>query len=133
MLYVWDTTARTPPNCLMIKTILLYVMAALYVVAGINHFVRPRMYVKIIPPYLPAPEMLNYVAGAAEVMLGVGLLFSATRPWAAWGIVALLVAVFPANLYMYQHNTFGIPSWVLLVRLPLQLVLIAWAWWYTGG
>lgn len=115
----------------MVKTVLLYIMAALYIAAGVNHFIKPRMYVKIIPPYLPAPEVLNYVAGAAEVVLGIGLLFPVTRTWAAWGLIALLIAVFPANLYMYQKNTFGIPSWILLARLPLQLVLIAWAWWYT--
>ncbi|MGB3779041.1 MAG: MauE/DoxX family redox-associated membrane protein [Tunicatimonas sp.] len=115
----------------MLKLVLLYLMAALYVAAGVNHFLRPRMYVRIIPPYLPAPELLNYAAGAAEMVLGVALLFPATRPWAAWGIIALLVAVFPANLYMYQQGTPGIPSWALLLRLPLQGALIAWAWWYT--
>ncbi len=115
----------------MLKLPLLYLMAALYVAAGVNHFVRPRMYERIIPPYLPAPEMLNYAAGAAEVILGVALLFPALRPWAAWGIIALLVAVFPANLYMYQQGAPGIPAWALLLRLPLQGVLIAWAWWYT--
>ena len=116
---------------MMIKIILLYIMAALYVAAGVNHFINPRVYLKIMPPYLPAPTVLNYLSGAAEIILGVALLFPTARPWAAWGIIALLVAVFPANLYMYQHNTFGIPAWVLLARLPLQLVLIAWAWWYT--
>ena len=84
-----------------------------------------------MPPYLPAPVLLNYVAGAAEIVLGIGLLFPLTRPGAAWGIIALLIAVFPANWYMYQQGFSTIPSWVLLARLPLQLVLIAWAWWYT--
>ena len=107
-------------------------MAVLYTVAGINHFLNPRLYVKIIPPYLPAPTVLNYAAGAAEVILGIALFFPAVRPWAAWGIIALLIAVFPANLYMYQQNMGGLPSWVLLLRLPLQLLLIAWAWWYTS-
>ncbi len=115
----------------MIKETLLYIMAALYVVAGVNHFVNPRMYLKIMPPYLPAPAALNYAAGAAEMLLGVMLLFPTVRPLAAWGIIALLIAVFPANLYMYQRGFRGIPRWALLLRLPLQLVLIAWAWWYT--
>lgn len=115
----------------MLKLVLLYLMAALYAAAGVNHFLRPHMYTRIIPPYLPAPEVLNYAAGAAEVVLGVALLFPATRSWAAWGIIALLVAVFPANLYMYQQGAPGIPSWALLLRLPLQGALIAWAWWYT--
>ena len=115
----------------MLKLLTLYLMAALYVAAGVNHFLRPRMYERIIPLYLPAPEVLNYAAGAAEVILGVALLFPTIRPWAAWGIIVLLVAVFPANLYMYQQGTPGIPSRALLLRLPLQGVLIAWAWWYT--
>ena len=113
----------------MIKIILLYAMAVVYVAAGINHFVNPRMYVKIIPPYFPKPKALNYLAGAAEVLLGVALLFPLTRSEAAWGIIALLVAVFPANWYMYRQGSFGIPRWILLLRLPLQAVLIAWAWW----
>ena len=115
----------------MTKIVLLYVMAVVYIVAGINHFVRPRMYQKIIPPYLPVPKALNYAAGAAEALLGVALLFPAIRAEAAWGIIALLVMVFPANWYMYRQASFGIPRWLLLLRLPLQGVLIAWAWWYT--
>ena len=118
----------------MIKIILLYVMAILYVAAGGK------------PLYQSPPVRKDYSAvsarsrsaqlrsrGGGSNLRHCAVLFPATRPGAAWGIIALLVAVFPANLYMYQQNASGLPSWMLLVRLPLQLVLIAWAWWYTGN
>jgi uncharacterized membrane protein len=115
-----------------LKTILLVVMALFYIAAGINHFVNPRFYLKIMPPYLPWHEALNIISGAAEVILGVLLLVPATRVWAAWGIIALLIAIFPANVNVYFHqDLIPAPSWVHLLRLPLQGVLILWAWWYT--
>jgi uncharacterized membrane protein len=103
------------------------------VVAGTLHFVRPRAYLAIMPPYLPAPLLLVYVSGVAEIGLGAGLLIPSLQKWAAWGLIALLIAVFPANIYMYQRGSaaFGIPDWALLARLPLQLVLIAWAYRYA--
>ncbi|WP_317174860.1 DoxX family protein [Pararhodonellum marinum] len=106
-------------------------MATLYVMAGIMHFVKPKVYLRIMPPYLPNPKLLNKIAGLAEIILGLGLLHESTRSLAAWGIILLLVAVFPANLYMYQKKSKGIPEWALLIRLPLQLVLIFWAYLYT--
>ncbi len=117
------------------KLLLLYLMALLYIAAGIWHFIKPKMYVKIMPPRLPAPFTLVYVSGVAEIVLGILLLPEVTRPWAAWGIIALLVAVFPANVQMmklyYQKQ---IPHrWITVARLPLQLLLIWWAWWYTGN
>ena len=79
---------------------LLYVMSAGYVVAGVLHFLRPHLYVQIVPPQLPAPLVLVYLSGLAEVTVGVGLLYSRTRQAAAWATIALLLAVFPANVYM---------------------------------
>jgi uncharacterized membrane protein len=122
-----------------LKRPLLYVMGAGYVVAGVLHFLVPRLYVRIVPPSFPRPLELVYLSGVAEVALGVGVLFRRTRRVSAWGIVALLVAVFPANVYMATHNIVvegapggGDPSdaarWA---RLPLQAVLVLWAWWYT--
>jgi uncharacterized membrane protein len=86
-----------------------------------------------MPPYLPAPLALVYLSGLAEIGLGLGLLFRRTQQWAAWGTVALLIAVFPANVYMAQANDslFHLPTWVVWSRLPLQLVLIGWAWRHT--
>ncbi|KFF18207.1 DoxX family protein [Flavobacterium hydatis] len=111
----------------------IYLMASLYILAGINHFRNPGMYLKIIPSYFSNPKLLNILSGVAEIILGSLLLISATSHFAAWGIIALLVAVFPANLYMYQNKkaSFGLPRWVLLLRMPLQLVLILWAYQYT--
>jgi len=108
----------------------LYLMSAVYILAGIMHFIKPKIYIRIIPPYFPNPAILNKIAGLAEIVLGFGLLFESTRSYAAFGIILLLIAVFPANLYMYQKKTKGIPSWMLALRLPLQLVLIGWAYLY---
>ncbi|MGY2130795.1 DoxX family protein [Hymenobacter sp. HD11105] len=114
-------------------TVSRYVLALLLVAAGTLHFIAPGPYLRIMPPYLPAPLMLVYLSGLAEIGLGLGLLFRRTRRWAAWGTVALLIAVFPANVYMAQANDslFHLPTWVVWARLPLQLVLIAWAWRHT--
>ncbi len=111
----------------------LYIMALLYLSAGLNHFINPRIYLKIIPPYLPNPKLLNQLTGAAEVLLGFFLIFPNTQNYASWGIIVLLIAVFPANLFMLQNQeaNFGMPKWILLLRLPLQIVLIWWAFQYT--
>lgn len=112
----------------------LYLMAFLYVIAGINHFRNPRMYIKIIPDSFPNPKLLNSLSGAAEIVLGIFLMFPLFTNYAAWGIIALLIAVFPANLFMYKNKKagFGLPKWLLFLRLPLQLLLIFWAYQYTS-
>ncbi len=109
----------------------LYLMAGFYIFAGVMHFIKPRMYIKIIPPYLPYPKVLNAITGLIEIIFGLGLLFESTRSLSAYGIIILLLAVFPANIYMYQKGSRGIPKWILLVRLPLQFALMAWAFVYT--
>lgn len=111
----------------------LYLMAFLYILAGINHFRVPRLYVKMIPPALPAPKMINIVSGAAEIILGVLLCVPQLSSFAACGIIILLIAVFPANVYMYTNDkaALGLPKWVRLLRLPLQLLLMYWAYLYT--
>ena len=109
-----------------------YLMALLYAFAGITHLVTPKFFEKIIPPYLPNPKSLVILSGIAELVLGVALVFDTTQRLAAWGIILLLVAVFPANLYMAQSDRFrAIPTWIRWIRLPLQLVLIAWAYRFT--
>jgi uncharacterized membrane protein len=124
-----------------LKQPLCYLMATLYVVAGVAHFVAPKGFAQVVPPSLPNPLALVYLSGVAEVVLGLGVLHPRTRKPSAWGLVALLVAVFPANVYMATSDVVvrGTPWGTLdpspLVRwgrLPLQAVLIAWAWWYTG-
>jgi uncharacterized membrane protein len=119
-----------------IKRILLWLMAAFYIVGGLMHFARPDYYVPMMPPYLPWHDALIFLSGVAELGLGVAILIPALRVPAAWGIILLLIAIFPANLHIALHNVpvfgategAGIWNWV---RLPLQLVLILWAWWYT--
>jgi uncharacterized membrane protein len=121
----------------MLKRILLYLMSAFYIFAGVMHFVRPDYYVPMMPPYLPAHMFLIYLSGLAEVVLGIAVLVPALRSLAAWGIILLLIAIFPANLHIAMYNVplfgnpegAGIGNWI---RLPFQAVLIAWAWWYTG-
>lgn len=108
-------------------------MAGLYLAAGVLHFVLTSTYMKIMPPYLPEPKLLVEVSGVAEIMGGVGLVLPETRRAAAWGIIALLVAVSPANVQMaLDHAKWpGIPVWLLWARVPLQVPLIWWAYQYT--
>lgn len=112
----------------------LYLMALLYIAAGINHFRNPRVYLKIIPSNYPNPKLLNQVSGLAEIVLGIGLCIPFASKFSAWGIIALLIAIFPANLYMLQNEkaALGLPKWVRLLRLPLQGILIYWAFMYTS-
>jgi uncharacterized membrane protein len=119
-----------------VKRILLWVMAIAYIFAGYNHLANPAFYLAIIPPDLPNPEWLNVISGLAEIVLGVFLLEPRTRVYAAWGIIALLIAVFPANMYVATQNVgaegpgSGGGS-ANFIRLPFQVVLLVWAWWYT--
>ena len=122
------------------KRPLLYVMGPLYVVAGVLHFVVPELYAQIIPPFLPAPLALVYLSGVAEIAVGIGVLIPRTRRYAAWATIALLIAIFPANVYMATSMVVvdGIggsdPSPLIRWgRLPLQGVLILWAYWYTDS
>ncbi len=119
-----------------VKRILLWVMGAFYVAAGVNHFASPDFYVNIMPPYLPWHEQLVFLSGVAEVVLGIAVLIPPLRRGAAWGIIALLVAIFPANVHVAVNDVpmlgaeegLGIWNWV---RLPFQGVFLLWAWWYT--
>lgn len=107
-------------------------MGLVYVLAGINHFRTPRLYLKIIPPYFSNPKLINQLSGLAEILLGVCVCISQLSSIASIGIIILLIAVFPANLYMYQNDKarLGLPKWLTLLRLPIQLILIYWAYLY---
>lgn len=113
------------------RTLSIAVISLLFIAAGVNHFVSPGVYLKIMPDYLPWQLALVYVSGFFEVLGGVGLAVPRLRRAAGWGLIALLVAVFPANVEMVLHaDRFPeIPFWALVARLPLQGVLIAWVWW----
>jgi len=107
----------------------MYLLASLFIGAGILHFIKPETYLRIMPPALPAPRLLVLLSGVAEVAGGLGLLLPATRRWAAWGLLALLLAVFPANVYMLQiHDQLHLPAWLAWARLPLQPLLL-WIIW----
>ena len=109
------------------------VTAAFFIAAGVNHFVKPDFYAKIIPPGFPAPAALVAISGVAEVAGGVGLLIPRLRRAAGWGLIALLVAVFPANVFMavapQRIPGLNFPQWSLWARLPLQPLMAAWVWW----
>jgi len=114
------------------KTASKYLLAIFMVGAGTMHFVNPDFYTKIMPPYLPFHLELVYLSGFFEAALGVLLLVPRFSRLAAWGIIALLIAVFPANIYLYQHQELLPASPMLhLLRLPLQAVFILWAYWHT--
>lgn len=111
----------------------LYLMAVLYILAGLNHFRKPKFYEKIIPPFIPYKNYVNEFVGFVEIIFGVYLFIPVFSNLAAWSIIGLLVAIFPANIYMVINKkaSLGIPTWILLFRLPLQIILIYWAYQYT--
>lgn len=107
-------------------------MAGIYISAGLFHFIKPEFYIRIIPPYLPGPRLLVFLSGIAEVVLGIGLLLPETRSLAAWSIILMLLAFMPVHIYMLQSERFRkLPRWALWVRLPLQGVLMYWAYLYV--
>ncbi len=116
-----------------VKLILKWLLAIGFVLAGIYHFLNPTFYLKMMPPVLPAPLFLIYLSGVFEIALGILLLISKFTHFAAWGLIALLIAVFPANVYMAMNPQVfpEFSSTALYLRLPLQLVLIALMFWFT--
>jgi uncharacterized membrane protein len=111
----------------------LYFMSLAYVAAGVNHFWHSAGYLSIMPPWLPAHGLLVAASGVVEILGGVLLLPVTTRRAGAWLIIALLIAVYPANIqmcvnYRQAHNAY---FWITLVRLPLQFLLIWFAWVYA--
>ena len=110
-----------------------WLLATLFMVAGIAHLARPDSYVAIMPPWLPSPLLLVIVSGVCEILGGAGLLVPRVRRAAGWGLLALLVAVFPANVQMLMNaraeQSGTLAQLVLWARLPLQVVLIWWVWW----
>lgn len=118
-----------------IKIVLRWFLTLFMVLAGINHFLDPDPYVAMMPDALPAHLALVYISGVAEIAGGLGLILPQTRRLAAWGIVLLLLAVFPANINMAINDIpldgRDLPTWALWGRLPIQALLIAWAYWYT--
>lgn len=111
----------------------LYVMALLYILAGINHFRKPELYLKIIPPFLSYKKFINEFSGIVEIMLGIYLCIPIFSNLAAISLMLLLLLIFPSNIYMLMDEkaSLGLPKWVLYLRLPLQFLLIFWAYQYA--
>ena len=112
----------------------LYLQAFLYILAGMAHFISPSFFLKIIPKWIPAPKQVNLLVGFVELSLGLLFVFDSYRSIAAWGIILLLIAVFPANVYHFQKVwSKGNTLWKVItaLRLPLQGLLIYWAYIYT--
>lgn len=109
-----------------------YLMALIYIIAGLNHFRSPRLYIKIIPPYFPNTSLINKVSGILEIVFGVMLLFKSAAPVGAVGIIVLLIGFFATHFYMLQNEkaSLRMPNWVLILRLSLQFALIYWAYQY---
>lgn len=113
-----------------------YILAIGFIIMGILHFITSGGFLKIMPPILPFHRALVYLSGLFEILGGGGLLFKSTRKIAGWGLIALLIAVFPANIFMalknIQPDLLKLPVWILWARLPLQPVLV-WVVWKAAG
>ena len=116
-----------------IKTISIIIMSLFYIMAGTNHFINPVWYVRIVPPFLPFKAAIVYISGILEIILGSLLIFPKTRFIAGWGLIILLVAVYPANIYVALTNgeAMDITPLIAWGRLPFQFVLIGLAYWHS--
>lgn len=110
----------------------LYLMAGMYIFAGLMHFIKPKAYMRIMPRYLPRHKTLVYLSGAAEIVLGIALCFDQTKNLAIYGIILMLVIFLLVHFYMLsgEKASAGIPKWILILRIPLQFGLMYWAYWY---
>lgn len=111
----------------------LYLMAIVYILAGLNHFRQPELYKKIIPSFLPKKTFIIEITGFLTIMFGCYLFIPKLIPYALWSIIALLIAVLPANINMLVNKEarLGIPVWILSLRIPIQFALMYWAYQYT--
>ncbi len=109
-----------------------YLMAAIYIIAGLMHFIRPKMYMRILPGYLPGHKFLVNATGLAEVVLGIALFFLMTKDIALYLIIAMLVFFLPVHFHMLfdKRASMGLPKWILILRIPLQFGLMYWTYWY---
>jgi uncharacterized membrane protein len=116
-----------------LKTFSRCLIGLFYMAAGLNHFWHTAFYVAMVPPYLPYPLALVHLSGVAELVLGAAVLVRRWQAGAAWGLIALSVAVVPANVHMAMHPELftQFPAAGLWLRLPLQAVVVAWAYWHT--
>lgn len=121
----------------LLKKASLVILVIGYLAAGVNHFRAPEGYINIIPQYIPLPKLMNVLAGFFEILFGLMLVFKRIRPWAARGVILMLIAFLPVHIDMVLHAPFWLGglyvtpfiAWVRLV--VLQPLLILWAWWYA--
>lgn len=109
-------------------------MGAIYIFAGIMHFIKPKVYLRIMPRYLPAHKALVLLSGVVEILLGIGLFFKETKNLSIYGIIAMLAVFLLVHLYMLSSDkaSAGFPKWLLLLRLPIQFALMYWAFMYLN-
>lgn len=107
-------------------------MAAMYIVAGLIHFIKPKVYLRIIPRYLPRPKLLVALSGIAEIVLGIGLCFPASKNASVYGIILMLLVFLLVHFYMLSSEkaSAGVSKWILVLRIPLQFGLMYWAYVY---
>ncbi|WP_455168641.1 DoxX family protein [Aegicerativicinus sediminis] len=112
----------------------LVVMASMYIFAGAMHFIKPKLYLRIMPGYLPNHRLLVYLSGFVEIALGLALLVTELRNIAIIGIIAMLTIFLLVHFYMLkgEKEGVGIPKWILILRIPLQFFLMYWAWFYNN-
>ena len=117
----------------LLKLITIVIMAYFYISVGIKHFTEPEWFLQIYPPFLPFGLAAVYVSGFFEVLFGIMLLIPKTRYYAGWGLIALLIAVFPANIYLAYTNgaAMDISAAVAWGRLPFQALFIGLAYWHS--
>lgn len=110
-----------------------FIIAGLFLCAGALHFIRPGAYVSVMPDYIPWHKAMVYISGAAEILGAIGIIIPKTQKWAGWGLIVLLIAVFPVNIEMaimaFQQQGWSLYFWGTLLRLPLQFILIYWIYW----
>lgn len=116
----------------MSEPIGLYIMASIYIFGGIMHFIKPRMYMRVMPQYLPNHKALVFWSGIAEILLGIGLCIPVLKSISIYGIIAMLLVFLMVHFYMLSSEkaAAGIPKWILILRIPLQFGLMYWAWAY---
>lgn len=115
-----------------IETVFLFCLIMLFLTAGVSHFVVPKVFLTIMPPWTePRKKEINILVGLAELAIGAGLIFDVTRFWAGIGAILILISVFPAHVYMLQNPkiNYGLPRWLLWTRLPIQGILIGLVIW----
>lgn len=113
----------------------LYVMAGIYIFAGIMHFIKPKMYMRVMPKYFSNHKFWVYISGIAEIALGIGLCIPSLKAISIYGIITMLL-VFLVTVHFYmlsgEKASAGIPKWILILRIPLQFGLMYWAWMYLN-